>query len=50
LTAIKNTPFHGDAEAASQTHRFIDFKRSKGSFFRDIDGNTVLDLNAAAHG
>jgi len=30
--------------------RFIDFKRSKGNYFVDCDGNTVLDLNAAQAG
>ena len=25
--------------------RFIDLKRSKGNYFRDVDGNVVLDLH-----
>jgi 4-aminobutyrate aminotransferase-like enzyme len=30
--------------------RFINFKASKGNYFRDTDGNTILDMNAAAAG
>lgn len=47
---MKNSPFHGCAESASQMHRFINFKKSKNNFFVDVNGNTLLDLNAAAHG
>ena len=25
--------------------RFINLKESKGNFFKDVDGNVVLDLN-----
>jgi 4-aminobutyrate aminotransferase-like enzyme len=25
--------------------RFIDLKRSKGNYFRDVDGNVILDLH-----
>ena len=31
-------------------HRFINFKKSKGDYFCDSDGNRVLDLNASASG
>jgi len=27
--------------------RFVNFKKSKGNYFVDTDGNVVLDLNAA---
>ena len=30
---------------AYQMQRFIDLKRSKGNYFRDVDGNVVLDLH-----
>jgi 4-aminobutyrate aminotransferase-like enzyme len=30
--------------------RFINFKQSKGNYFRDTDGNTILDMNAAQAG
>jgi 4-aminobutyrate aminotransferase / (S)-3-amino-2-methylpropionate transaminase len=30
--------------------RFVNFKLSKGNYFKDTDGNTVLDLNAAQAG
>ena len=30
--------------------RYINFKQSKGNYFVDVDGNTVLDLNASAAG
>jgi len=30
--------------------RFINFKQSKGNYFVDCDGNTVLDLNASQSG
>ncbi len=32
------------------TQRFVDFKRSKGNYMVDADGNTILDLNASASG
>ena len=47
LEAVQNTPYHGDFE---QQHRFINFKKSKGNYFADTDGNVVLDLNAGANG
>jgi 4-aminobutyrate aminotransferase / (S)-3-amino-2-methylpropionate transaminase len=28
-----------------QVQRFIDFKKSKGNYFVDVDGNVVLDLH-----
>lgn len=37
--------FSGESEFAGH---FLDLKKSKGNFFRDVDGNTVLDL--AMHG
>jgi len=30
--------------------QFVDFKSSRGDYFADIDGNTILDLNASAAG
>ena len=33
-----------------QIQRFINLKQSKGNYLRDIDGNTVLDLNASQAG
>lgn len=30
-----------------QMQRFINWKQSKGNYFVDIDGNTVLDMNAS---
>ena len=33
-----------------QIQRFINIKQSKGNYLRDIDGNTVLDMNAAQAG
>ena len=30
--------------------RFVNFKYSKGNYFRDTDGNTVLDMNASQAG
>ena len=30
--------------------RFVNFKKSKGNYFVDTDGNTVLDMNAAQSG
>jgi 4-aminobutyrate aminotransferase-like enzyme len=29
---------------------FVNFKKSKGNYFEDVDGNTILDLNAGAAG
>lgn len=30
--------------------QFVDFKNSRGDYFADIDGNTILDLNASQAG
>jgi 4-aminobutyrate aminotransferase-like enzyme len=30
--------------------QFVDFRNSRGDYFADIDGNTILDLNASAGG
>lgn len=30
--------------------QFVDFKKSRGDYFVDIDGNTILDLNASQAG
>ena len=32
--------------SVEQMQRFINFKQSKGNYFKDTDGNTVLDFNA----
>lgn len=37
-------------ENGDDTQRFINFKQSKGNYFVDVDGNTILDLNASASG
>lgn len=39
-----------DADYAQKAQRFINFKQSKGNYFRDTDGNTVLDMNASQNG
>ncbi len=35
---------------SSALKSFVNFKQSKGNYFVDVDGNTVLDLNAGAAG
>lgn len=30
--------------------RFVNFKLSKGNYFKDTDGNSILDMNAAQAG
>jgi len=47
LDAVTQAPYHGECQ---RSHRFINFKKSKGNFFADTDGNIVLDLNAAGNG
>lgn len=31
----------------TQTLKFLNLKQSKGNFFKDTDGNVILDLNCA---
>jgi len=50
MSAIEQTPFHGSADSLAACQRFINFKQSKGNYFQDVDGNKILDLNAAASG
>ena len=50
MEALEQTPFHGDAESMANSQRFVNFKQSKGNYFVDIDGNTILDMNASASG
>jgi 4-aminobutyrate aminotransferase-like enzyme len=40
----------GFLDQADSQQRFINFKASKGNYFVDTDGNTVLDMNASAAG
>lgn len=47
LEAISQINHHEQGETLQ---KFVNFKKSKGNFFVDSDGNTVLDLNAAAAG
>lgn len=39
-----------EVEYHNAMRSFINFKKSKGNYFVDTDGNTILDLNAAASG
>ena len=48
LAALERT--NGDAESLQDAQRFINFKTSYGSYFVDLDGNRVLDMNASAAG
>jgi hypothetical protein len=48
LEALENT--NGDAESLEGAQRFINFRKSYGSYAVDIDGNRFLDLNASASG
>ena len=43
--ALEGLQPHDPDEYLSQIVRFIDYKKSKGNFFTDIDGNAVLDLH-----
>lgn len=49
LEAIQEiqTPAHSDVDYYEKMQRFVNFKLSKGNYFKDTDGNTVLDMNAA---
>ena len=48
LAALELT--NGDAESLQDAQRFINFKKSYGSYFVDLDGNRVLDMNASSAG
>jgi 4-aminobutyrate aminotransferase-like enzyme len=41
---------NGDADNLQDAQRFIDFKKSYGSYFVDLDGNRILDMNASSAG
>jgi 4-aminobutyrate aminotransferase-like enzyme len=41
------SPLYSDVDYYEKMQRFVNFKLSKGNYFKDIDGNTVLDLNAS---
>jgi 4-aminobutyrate aminotransferase-like enzyme len=40
------SPVYSEVDYYEKMQRFINFKQSKGNYFKDTDGNTVLDLNA----
>ena len=48
LAALEKT--NGDPDNLTDVQRFINFKTSYGSYFVDLDGNRVLDMNASAAG
>lgn len=41
---------YSDVDYYEKMQRFVNFKQSKGNYFKDTDGNTVLDMNAAQAG
>lgn len=45
LQALETADATQSSDLASDGLRFIDLKASKGNFFKDVDGNVVLDLN-----
>lgn len=54
---IANFPGENHVNATNETQngelsaqRFVNFRRSYGSYIIDTDGNTVLDLNASSSG
>ena len=52
LKAIEElqSPTSSDVDYYEKMQRFVNFKQSKGNYFKDTDGNTVLDMNAAQAG
>jgi len=44
------SPVYSEVDYYEKMQRFINFKQSKGNYFKDTDGNTVLDLNAKQSG
>lgn len=52
LESIKQleNPTFTDVDYHEKMQRFVNFKKSKGNYFVDTDGNTVLDMNAAQSG
>jgi 4-aminobutyrate aminotransferase/(S)-3-amino-2-methylpropionate transaminase len=39
-----------DGDQGQNVANFINFKKSKGNFFVDVDGNVILDLHCHYHG
>ena len=52
LEAIQEiqSPALSDVDYHEKMQRFVNFKLSKGNYFKDTDGNTVLDMNASQAG
>ena len=48
--AIQEVPYHGDAQSFRGVEEFINLPESRLNYFRDHEGNSILDFNAAAAG